>query len=90
MSEFVPAQVFHVAEYLQGELEARGWTLSELKERSGADEAGCLALDFLELRDPRLVLDADTAGLIATAFGSSAELWMRLDETWRKHPDRQS
>lgn len=87
--DFVPAAVFHVAEILQGELEARGWTLDELKRRSGADGAGCLALDFLMLRDPRLSLDGDTAGLIAKAFGTSAEFWLRVDETWRKHPDRQ-
>lgn len=74
---------FHVADLIQGELERRGWTLDDLKRESGADAAGCLSLDMIQLRDPRLILGERTADLLAKVFDKPADFWVSFDESWR-------
>ena len=68
---------FHPGEYLKDELDAREWTQTELAKMIGrplrvinriiAGKAG---------------ITAQTAQQLATAFGTSAELWMNLQNQY--------
>ncbi len=81
------AEALHVHEYITDEMEARGWDRAELASRMGGDAAvNFLALELCELEDPRMTLGQDIADGLSRALGSSAALWMRLDESWRTHP----
>jgi plasmid maintenance system antidote protein VapI len=86
MSERVPAEVFHVMEFVYEELQARGWALEGLAVRMGGDPSRfLLALEFLDLREPDMLIGDEVAAGLAQAFGTSKSLWLKLDETWRKH-----
>lgn len=77
------AEAFHVGEYLQDELDARGWTTRDCAERMGGDvNHDTLALDFLLLKDPAITIDSGTAEGLSRAFGSSAETWMNLQRSF--------
>ena len=76
--ERTPAEVFPPGEFIQDELDARGWTQSDLAEIMG--------------RDPNLVsslvtgkrsITPETARCLAAAFGTSAELWMNLESSYQ-------
>ncbi len=83
---FMPAEAFHVGEYLADELRARGWTLRECAERMGGDVAvNHCTLDFVvNCPDPRIQLGMKTAEGLARAFGVQAATWLSLDKTWRE------
>jgi HTH-type transcriptional regulator / antitoxin HigA len=75
---FTPAEVFPPGEFIREELEARGWSQSDLAEILG--------------RPPRLVseliggkraLTPETARGLAQAFGTSAELWLNLESSYQ-------
>jgi HTH-type transcriptional regulator/antitoxin HigA len=74
----IPAESFLPGEYIADELEARGWTQTDLAEILG--------------RPPRLVnelikgkrgITPETARGLAQAFGTSAELWMNLESAYQ-------
>src|SRR5436853_3101586 len=81
-----PAEVFPPGDFLQEELEERGWTQTDL----------AAILD----RPPRLVneiiagkraITPETARGLAAAFGSSPEYWMNLESSyqlWRAGDDQ--
>lgn len=74
----------HVADLIDEELAARGWTLDDLAERMGPEfDRNRCALDILMLRDRRVKIGDATAGQLAAAFGTSAVLWLHLDRQWR-------
>ncbi len=84
------AEVFHPSEYIQEELEARGWTRDRLATAMRGEDWGTnrLAIDlYIEVgpTDPgcRLGTMADD---LARAFGTSVELWRNLEKTWLEHP----
>lgn len=78
MNDRIPAEVFPPGDFLAEELEARGWTQTELAEILG--------------RPPRLVneiiankrsITPETAKGLAAAFGSSAQYWMNLESSYQ-------
>jgi HTH-type transcriptional regulator/antitoxin HigA len=83
MPIFQPAEVFAPGEFIQDELEARGWTHSDLAERMG-----CSPALVAELVDSHAPITADTAGRLAGAFDTSRQLWLNLDATFRQHRKR--
>lgn len=74
----------HVIDFIDEELQARGWTRRDLAERMGLDPVRDeLALQFLDIRDPGVLLGEESATAIGSAFGTGAEVWINLDNTWR-------
>ena len=78
MNARIPAEVFPPGEFLAEELEARGWSQTELGEILG--------------RPPRLVneiiagkraITPETAKGLSAAFGTSAEYWMNLETSYQ-------
>lgn len=83
-TKYIPAQGFHVWEYISDEMEARGWDQWELARRMGGDlNVNYLTLELCQLEDKRLVLGEEAAKQLAHAFGTSHQIWLNLDESWR-------
>ena len=72
------AEVFPPGEYLREELDARGWTQEEF-----ADIIGRSYKQVNELLGGKAALTAPMAAAIAAALGTSAELWLNLESTFR-------
>lgn len=89
---FNPAQRFHVGEFVRDEMEARGWSQSELAERMGGNfDENYLVLDLMLLEDPHMTLGQDTANQLAKAFeGTDPQTWLNLDASWRAWKTQQS
>jgi len=78
MSNLIAAEVFPPGEILREELEARGWTQTDLAEILG--------------RPPRLVneiiaakraITPETAKGLGEAFGTGGQFWMNLESAWQ-------
>lgn len=78
MNDRIPAEVFPPGDFLAEELEARGWSQTELAEILG--------------RPPRLVneiiankraITPETAKGLAAAFSTSAQYWMNLESSYQ-------
>jgi addiction module HigA family antidote len=63
----------HPGEHIAEELEARGMTAAELARTMGVDPGR-----VSRLVNAQTSVTGDTALRLAEAFGTSAELWMRL------------
>lgn len=74
-----PAEVFHPGEYIAEEMLERGWCPGCLSLRSGMS----VALIQSIIHQKRGVTPW-TASLLSKAFGTSAELWVRLQATYDK------
>ncbi|MFL5381635.1 MAG: HigA family addiction module antitoxin [Longimicrobiaceae bacterium] len=78
MAERVAAEVFPPGEFLRDELDARGWTQTEFAEILGRP---------LRLVNEILVgkrgITPQTAQEIAAALGTTPELWLNLETTYR-------
>ena len=68
---------FHPGEYLKDELDAREWTQTELAKMIGRP----LRL-INRIIAGKVGITAQTAQQLATAFGTSAELWMNLQNQY--------
>ena len=68
---------FHPGEYLKDELDAREWTQTELAEMIGRP----LRL-INRIIAGKAGITAQTAQQLAAAFGTSAELWMNLQNQY--------
>lgn len=79
---------FHVWEFIEEELEARGWTKHDLAARMGDShpvDVHYLALDFLEASKdmPDMNITVGTcARCLGLAFGTSAEFWTNLENSY--------
>ena len=69
------AQRFPPSEYLQDEIIERGWTEDDLAQRMGIAPSQAVAL-----LGGNLTVDADIAAALAKALGTSATVWLRLQE----------
>lgn len=87
----IPPQFIEpVGVFVQEEMDARGWSQEKMAVKMGAtteDEAmeNYAILDFL-LCDPPidgLLLGEDAARKLETAFGASAQFWLKLDASYR-------
>lgn len=85
-NDFVPAQAIPTWEYIEDELNARGWTREELAIRMGGDSrVNLCTMEFLEhLDDPRVKLGRRFAEGLSRAFGTGAEVWMNIDASYRR------
>lgn len=80
----IPAEAFPLSVFLREEMEARGWSLDDLRARLPVDPVTWCAVDLtLAVDDPNLILDADTAKALGAAFNVSPEYFMNLDRAWR-------
>jgi HTH-type transcriptional regulator / antitoxin HigA len=78
MSTKTPAQVFAPGEFIQEELEARGWTQEDLAEVMGRPRRL-----VNELVLGKRAITPETATELGAAFGTSAEVWMNLEAAYR-------
>lgn len=69
--------IFHPGEYLADELEARGWTQKKFAEVIQKSPA-----EVNHLITGRRNLNADWAMRISVAFGTSPDLWIRLQNKY--------
>lgn len=77
-SNLSPAEVFPPSEYLREELEARGWT--EVEFAQILDRPAQLVSEILNNRKE---ITPETALELGEALGTSAELWLNLQATYR-------
>src|ERR1700689_890032 len=78
--KFKPAEVFPPGEFLRDELEARGWTQSDLAKVIDRP----LQVVNEIIRGKKRVT-AETAKAIALAFGTSPELWLNMQTYYDLH-----
>ena len=84
---------FHPSEFIQDELDARGWDRDELAIRMGGNFAETRAgLEFymeIGATTPQMFMGEDTARQLANAFGTSYRLWLNLERAWRSAPGQE-
>jgi HTH-type transcriptional regulator/antitoxin HigA len=73
-----PAEAFPVGEYLSDELRERGWAVVEFAEILGRPFQA-----VSEILNGHKEITPTTAKEIAAATGTSAETWLRLQDTYR-------
>src|SRR4051794_23823689 len=81
--DFHPAEAFAPGEFLRDELEARGWTQAQF--------AKILGRPFQlvnEIINGRKRITEQTALEIAAALGTTAKVWLNLENTYRLHKAR--
>lgn len=74
--------------FIAEELDARGWSTTDLAARMGGDPAiDRLTVDMLiAVEDRKMVLDEKTAFGLARAFDVSPQFFVNLDRLWRGLP----
>jgi HTH-type transcriptional regulator/antitoxin HigA len=72
------AEVFPPGDFIQEELDARGWTQGDL-----ADVMGRPVETVNRLIKGRLAITPETARGLGAAFGTSAQMWMNLDSSYQ-------
>jgi HTH-type transcriptional regulator / antitoxin HigA len=72
------AQAFPPGEFIKEELEARGWTQSDLANIMGRQNSVISAII-----NGRRAISSQIASELASAFGTSAEFWMNLETSYR-------
>lgn len=78
-----PAEVFPPGEYLRDELEARSWSVTDF-----AQVIGRPVQLVSEILNNRKEITAETATEIAAALGTTPEVWLNLQNTYRLHQVR--
>ncbi len=79
------AEVFPPGDFIREELEARGWTQSDLAEILGRPFQVVNAII-----NGRKAITPRTARELEAALGPSAELWMNLEISYRLHNEREA
>lgn len=77
MNVFVPATPFPPGEYIQDEIDARGWTIDDLVAITGISRR-----HVINLIQAKSGITPDTAKALAEAFGQDAQTWMNLQVTF--------
>src|SRR5512146_1158303 len=80
MGERVPAEVFSPGEYLSDELEARGWSQTDLAEILGRP-----APVVNQIIKGKRSITPEIAKELGAALGTSAMLWLNLEAAYRLH-----
>jgi HTH-type transcriptional regulator/antitoxin HigA len=78
MANRVPAEVFAPGEFIEEELEARGWTQIELAEVMGRP-----ARLISELVSGKRAITPETAKGLGAAFGTGPAYWMNLERDYQ-------
>ena len=88
--------LFHPGEYIEDELEARGWTTHDIAIRATNDpkeqriiELTCdltIAVTYAEIGDSAgdCILGYSTAEALAKAFGTSVEIWLNIEAEYQR------
>ena len=85
----MPVEIFSPGEFIQDELDARGWTTADLARQMGGN-IGEIAINQLSVemmiavKDKNLVMDPAASAGLARGFGTSVEYWENLDRIWRR------
>ena len=79
-SKLVAAEVFPPGEHLADELAARGWTIPQFAELMG--QPVHVVTDVL---DAQIKVTPNLAAAISAALGTSAQLWLNLEQIYRLH-----
>lgn len=79
-SGFVAAEVFPPGEHLSDELVARGWTTPRF-----AEMIGCPVQVVSGILYARIEITQELAAVISAALGTSAQLWLNLERSYRSH-----
>lgn len=80
MDECVPAEVFSPGEYLSDELEARGWSQTDL-----ANILDRPAPHINQIVKGKRTITPEIAKELAVAFGTSPMVWLNLEAAYRLH-----
>ena len=80
MAQNTVAEAFHPGEFIQEELEARGWSHADL-----ANIMGRPARLIDEIIAGKRGLSADIASELGDAFGTGADFWLNLERAYRRH-----
>lgn len=84
----IPAEVFPPGEFIRDEIKARGLTergFQVLLLAAGCTPAQVCACELAAyVDDKHLIMDADTAGCLAKAFGGDPEYFIKIDRQWRR------
>ena len=78
--KFVPAEAFPPGEHLRDELAERGWTVAQL-----AGMMGRPSRVVSEIVEAQVEITPDLAQALSAALGTSTQLWLNLEETYRLH-----
>jgi len=86
------AECFPISSLITQEMFAREWSFTEVARRMGGDLAVNLCTlefimaqrDFDDDTVDGILLGSETAEALATAFGTSAEMWLRIDDSYRR------
>ena len=78
MNKRTAAEVFPPGDFLSEELEARGWTQSDL-----AAIIGRPVRLVNEIIAGKRSITPETATGLAEAFGTSPDVWLALEATWQ-------
>lgn len=84
-SNYTPAEAFAPGEYLRDELDARGWTVTEFAEIIGRPIQAVSGI-----LNAKKDITPETAVSFSEALGTSAELWLNLQTTYKLHLQRLS
>ena len=76
-------EAFPPGEYIEDELEARGWTQTDLAEILGRSRP-----KVNDLIKGRRAITLRTARDLAAAFGTSAQVWLNLETQWQLWRDQ--
>jgi HTH-type transcriptional regulator / antitoxin HigA len=78
MSKRIPAEVFPPGEFIRDELEARGWTQTDLAEILGRPLKA-----VSEILTGKRAITPETATGLGEAFGVDPQFWMNLESAYR-------
>ena len=78
MSKRIPAEVFPPGEFIRDELEARGWTQTDLAEILGRPLKA-----VSEILMGKRAITPETATGLGEAFGVDPQFWMNLESAYR-------
>lgn len=85
MAEKTVAEVFPPGEFIQDELDSRGWSRADL-----ADTMRCPARVIDEVIAGTREVKPDIARQLGDAFGTGAAFWLNLEASYRRHASRQT
>ena len=80
MSNRIVAEAFPPGDFIEEELEARGWSQAYLAEAIGKDDE-----TIAELIDGNREVTPDIAERLGAAFGTGAQLWLNLEASYQSH-----
>ena len=80
---YTPAEVFPAGEYLRDELDERGWTVTEFAEILGRPVQA-----VSEILNGKKRITTETAISVGDATGTSPELWLNLETSYRLFQQR--